>query len=407
MRQRSSINWLTKLYVYILTIYLFCSYDVTWFYSIPTMGIWTAVIFLSVLKIGFIKSVKSKDLSIIILILIFYLHFTILSNNSVFEVFRYGALSFSMISIVLLPVYEKEYLLKIITLFFEVILVISIPFWLLFLLGVNLPHSALIQHPNGFHVYYNYYFFRIGVQNLDAIFPRFSSVFLEPGQLATPCVFLFFLNAMENEKVFSFKNLVLLVAILLSLSLVGYGILLVSLVAIAWFKGSRYRYILTTFVLLAVGGFYIYFSTQEDSAVNNRILSRLEYDEDKIISGNNRTAKVFEKNYESFIQSRDKYFGIHGQLKTYGYDWTNNSSGYQKFIVHYGIVGFSIFMLLILLLFWHNRNSRTFVFLIILIIASLVRNLLQNPMWLSMAIIGMYTLNNVLIRKHIQSLYQH
>jgi hypothetical protein len=370
------------------------------------MGIWTAVIFLSVLKIGFIKSVKSKDLSIFILILIFYLHYTILSNSSVFEVFRYVALVFSMISIVLLPVYEKKYLLKIITLFFVVILVISIPFWLLFLLGVNLPHSALIQHPNGFHVYYNYYFFRISVQNLDAIFPRFGSVFLEPGQLATPCVFLFFLNAMENEKVFSFKNSVLLIAILLSLSLIGYGILLVSLVAIAWFRGSRHRYIWITFVLMAVGGFYIYFSTQEDSAVNYSILSRLEYDEDKIISGNNRTAKVFDKNYESFIQSEDKYFGIHSQLNTPGHDWTNNSSGYQKFIVHYGIVGFSIFMLLILLLFWYNRSSRTFVFLIILVIAFLVRNLLQNPMWLSMAIIGMYTLNSALISKHNRSLYQ-
>ena len=138
---------------------------------------------------------------------------------------------------------------------------------------------------------------------------------------------------------------------------------------------------------------YRYFSSNEDNAVNALILSRLEYDEEDVIVGNNRTARVFDRHFQSLIQSNDKYFGVHHQLKT-GYDWTNNSSGYKKFIVHHGLVGFAIFILYILALYLSNRNMKSFVFLLMLLTAFFMRDLLQNPMWMSMAIIGFYLLSN-------------
>ena len=179
----------------------------------------------------------------------------------------------------------------------------------------------------------------------------------------------------------------------MSFSLIGFGLLLLSFVAIAWFRGSRYRFALTVVVLLVMGGFYTFFSSNDDNAVNALILSRLEYDENDIIVGNNRTSRLFDSNYQSLMQSNDRYLGVHHQIRS-DYDWTHNSSGYKKFIVHHGLVGFTIFILYIVSLFWFNRNGKAFVFLIMLITAFFMRDLLQSPMWMSMAIAGLYLLNN-------------
>lgn len=394
--RNNKVDWLTKLYAFVVTLYMFRVYEVIWLYSISasllalvTISVILARIFLLANK-GRVRFWVGSLVPIMLLMLYCYYSMVVTHSHDKFSFVTYSTLFLSMASVIMLSLEEKKYLLKVITLFFVVVLVVSIPYWLLFLSGANLPHSAPIEHSNGYHIYYNYYLFRVSAYAFT--FPRFSSVFLEPGQLATPCVFLFFLNAMEN-KVFSFKNIVLLIAILFSLSLIGYGLLLVSLVFIAWSRGSNYRYVFTVFALLVIGGFYRIFSSNEDSSVNTLILDRLEYDEEKGIAGNNRTARIFDLNYQSFLQSDERYFGIHHRLKT-GNDWSNNSSGYKKFIVHHGLVGFAIFLLYILSLYWFNRNERSFVFLIMLLTAFFIRNLLQNPMWMSIAIIGLYTLKN-------------
>lgn len=395
MKVKASVSWITRLYVFVITLYIFRVYDVTWLYFISASLVGSIICFVVIIKFILTKNrllYKSKDITSVFLLLLYcFYSITITHLHDGFIVITFTAIFLSMTSVILLSREEKQYLLKVITNCFVIVLLVSLPFWILFLLGVNLPHSAPIQHPNGFHVYYDYYFFRISVRTVDALFPRFSSVFLEPGQLATPCVFLFFLNSLEN-KILSFKNIILLIAIIMSFSLIGFGLLLVSLVSIAWFRGSRFRYILTVFVLLVIGGFYNYFSSFEDNAVSALILSRIEYDKDEMIVGNNRTSYIFDMNYRSFLQSNDKYFGVHDQLKGNS-NWASNSSGYKKFIVHHGIVGLTIFLLFIISLYWFNRNTKTTVFLLLLLTAFFVRDLLQNPMWMSMAIIGFSLLN--------------
>ena len=396
MQQKSNINGITKLYTFVVILYMFRAYDVTWLYPIPVLFVCVVTIFVIIIKWVFTSNgliIGSKSLISILLLLLYCLYSMIITNSKDhYVVVVFTTLFLSMTSVILLSKEEKQYLLKIITNCFVIVLTISLPFWILFLLGVDLPHSAPIEHPNGFHVYYDYYFFRISVRTVNALFPRFSSIFLEPGQMATPCVFLFFLNSLEN-KILSFKNIILLIAIIMSFSLIAFGLLLVSLISIAWFGGARYRYILTVFVLLVIGGLYKYFSSFENNAVSVLILSRLEYDENGIITGNNRTSRLFDSNYQSLMQSYDKYFGVHNQIKK-GNDWTNNSSGYKKFIVHHGLVGFIIFLWYIFSLYWSNRNGKAFIFLIIVIAAFFTRDMLQNPMWMSMAIIGFYLMGN-------------
>lgn len=392
MQQEQKITPFTKFYFISMVLYVLAMYDVTWLsYSIS----YTAIrVFISIVCIAKMSnaSIRIKGQSLPLLLLLIYCVYSVLISHSGDKgvAIKYLALFTSMTSIILLTHKERLVLLKYITTAFVIILTISLFGWFLFLLGVNLPHSGLIYHWNGFHEYYNYYYFRIAADSIEANFPRFQSIFLEPGQLGSPCVFLLFLNTLEG-KLWKFQNIILLLAIIMSFSLISYGLSLIVLLAIAWFKGSKYRLFLTVITAILIGVGYYYFS-YSDNAVNALILSRLERDEEMVIVGNNRTASVFDLNYASFIGSRDRYFGIHNELLS-GYNWTNNSSGYKKFIVHEGIVGFVIFMVLIIALFFKNRNIKTLVFLIILVMAFLIRNLLQNPLWLSIAILGFYIID--------------
>lgn len=290
-----------------------------------------------------------------------------------------------MASVIWLSFDEMKYLLKILTNCFIIILIVSIPAWILYLMGVPLAYTGPHYHENGYHVYYDYYYFTTQVNTGLSDYYRFSSVFLEPGQMATPCAFLFHLNSKEN-KIFQFKNVIMIIAIVMSFSLIAYGLLLTSLVVNR--MEGKYRIPALVVTLLVIVGLGQYFISHEDNAVNALIVSRLEYSEETTISGYNRTNDYFEARYDELMQSQDKYFGIHNQ----SLDWTKNTSGYKKFIVKQGIVGFAIVMGMMLVLWWDNRNRSALIYGIMVVISFLVRDMLTTPLWLTCAIIGMYVL---------------
>lgn len=379
------------LYIYIICIclFIFNRANVLWFEKMPELAMYFITIVVSLLKItGGTGKLEYRNLSLIMILFVF-------SLMMAFVWFYSGIISFiwvmafflAMTSVIMLPIGEKRYLLKVLTNCFVIILLISIPAWILYLLGVPLPHSNLIYHSNGFHVFYDYYFFRLSQNASYALFPRFSSIFLEPGQLATPCAFLWFLNGAN----FSRKNIILLVGLILSFSLIGYGLMIAGFITARLYRSARYRLVKVVFALIAVIAVSLYFSRNEnsDDPVKTFIVSRLEYDTEKVITGNNRTSEYFDIRYELLMKSSDKYWGIYKELKE-GDNWTYNCSGYKKFIVHRGIIGFAVFLTFIFFLFWHNRCLSSFVFLILLLAGFFVRDMLQTPLWLSIAILGFY-----------------
>lgn len=383
---------MTRFYAFCMLLYVLAVYDVTWLdflsYSSPIRFF---IIVVSIMKImGSRRTLQNSRMAPIVFLLLYCLYCIIATLGSFYLSINYLSLFVSMTSIIMLNVEEKKYLLDLFTKAFVVIMVISLIGWIPYLLGVNLPHTSLIYHRNDFHEYYDYYLFRVSYVSSIGFFPRFQSIFLEPGQMATPCMFLFFLNAMEGN-VFSFKNIVLLLSILLSFSLIAYGLLVFSLVVIPWFKGKKFRLPLTIGVVGAIVGATFFFLSNEDSVVNTLILSRLGYDDESLITGNNRTSGEFDLMFDSFMRSGDKFFGIRNKLIS-GNDWTTNSSGLKKFIVHFGLVGLSLGMLMILSLYRKNKNKKTLAFLVILVTAFVVRNLLFGALWLSIAILGFSTL---------------
>lgn len=385
-----------------MILYIYARANILWLERLPLSAICLLTIIVSSIKIFQLKdSIKQQQFLLCsCFFLYFVLSFFFWDWGGNFFFLTVPALFLFAVSVVLLPVNEKKLLLSAISKCMVFIIIISVPAWLLFLAGVDFPHSDVIFHPNGFHEYYDYRFFRLSAKGnvFDLILPRFSSVFLEPGQFATPCVFLFFLNGAK----FNRKNIPFIVAIILSFSLVGLALFLGGIMArkiIVKEKHLLIQFFLIAAVLGGVGYYYTEYVEQDDP-VNMYVFSRLQYDEDKGLSGNNRTSSYFDKKYQIFLQSSDRYLGMGQQLKE-GYDWTYNCSGYKKFIVRHGLIGFGVFMSFIFLLFFFNRSKPNLFFLVIVVTAFFVRDLLQAPLWLSITIIGF----KILSRKSRDSVF--
>lgn len=384
MLQEWKPDFLNKLYVYSLCLLVYTAADVSWLFVIPRPPLYFLVSALAI--INAVKNgvyVTPKKILWILAWFVFNLIIIVFTGSIISQLFRLVYVLI-MASVILMSLDEMKYLLKILTNCFVFILVVSIPPWFLYLSGVPLPHTGP-HYPNDFHIYYDYFFFTADAKVYSSDYNRFSSVFLEPGQMATPCMFLFHLNTKEGM-LFRFKNIVMLVGVIMSYSLVAYGLLVVSLV-VNQMQRNRNGIVFVILTISILAGLSIYFMNNEENAVNRLIISRLEYDEEEgNISGYNRTNEDFDIRYNQMMDTSDKYFGLHEE----NLSWTTNTSGYKKFIVHNGIVGFAIVLFMMLILLMDNKKRLALVYCIMVIVAFLVRDMLTTPLWMTCAIIGMY-----------------
>ncbi len=396
MEKTKTFNSFQYLWAYSVCIYGIIMANVSWGWGISREFAMAYIAIISFLKLSKSNIEFFPKCRLLIISFIIYELFNVIIWNE----FRIGiiisaATYLLLIFSIVLSIYEeKKLLLKAMSNCFVVILLISLPAWILYLMGVQLPHGNEIR-PNDFHVLFDYHFFLTTAQGYN-FFPRFQSIFLEPGQFATPCAFLYFLNGAN----FSRKNILFLIAILLSFSLISYGLTIAAFTTSRMFRSQKHRIFKTIISVIAIAGISFYFSNSEneDDPITTLIVYRLQYDEEKGISGNNRTTSYFDSQYEQLMSSSDRYWGIHQQLKE-GEDWTYNTSGYKKVIVHRGIIGLFISLLIPFLLFYYNRNLATASFLVMVVTAYMVRDLMMSPLWMSIAIIGFYILGKQAIEE--------
>ena len=214
-------DWFFCIYLLCMCLYIYVFADVLWLDRIPVSVMSLLVLIVSVVKIIQLKdSITSQQLLLCSCFFLYsFLCFFFSNWGQGLFFLIVPSLFLAVVSIILLPLEEKKLLLNAISKCMVLMIIISVPAWLLFLAGFDLPHSDVIFHQNGFHEYYDYRFFRLDARNdevIDLMLPRFQSMFLEPGQFATPCVFLFFLNGAR----FTRKNLPFIIGIILSFSLV-------------------------------------------------------------------------------------------------------------------------------------------------------------------------------------------
>lgn len=237
---------------------------------------------------------------------------------------------------------------------FALLLVPSILFYVLYLLGYSLPHYHVVA-TLGNYSYENYMFFLLDDRFAAQLIPRFHSVFLEPAHLAIACVALLLTQVGLWKR---WYNIVIFVALIISFSLAGYVLMIAMLFGASWMKRQAImRKVLALICVCAVVTVVSIFYNDGDNLVNDLIIQRLEMKDDGKLEGDNRVSEGFEKVYDSFAQSDRFLFGEgHDKYERYS---TGGNAGYRVFFYINGFISF-IFLVVFYIIFpAYSRNTRS------------------------------------------------
>lgn len=226
------------------------------------------------------------------------------------------------------------------------------------------------------------YLFYIKTTFDNGIFTRFNAFFLEPGHQALASTFLIMANS------FNFKKnrycIILLIAVIFSFSLAGY-LLLFTGWTLTWIRNFKRAIIsvigIISLVVIALSGIL------GDSVFNELIVSRLEYDQEKGIKGNNRyfnnTDFVFQqaqKKGETLVGVKDKV-----NMELVG------GAGFKIYVIKNGWIGVLFVILFYLSVIPKGFNPRyTVIFLIVLTLCFIQRSYPSWYSWLLPYILGIY-----------------
>lgn len=268
--------------------------------------------------------------------------------------------------------FNKDFKNEIISFIEKAMIILLAPAIVIFLLRfvISLPYIPMVytdsfgNDPYG--LLQNYIFL---IHHTDAIadlasFPRFCGPFLEPGQLATFLAFLLYVLKYDFSKK---SRYILLIALLFSFSLAGYVLALIG--AIMQKSNSIKKFIPLIIVLgivYVVGKNY----NSGNNLLNNYILVRLEYDEEKGITGNDRSSTIADDIYENYVLKNTEYL-------LFGWDKYKGDaiggSGYIFYIINYGI--FSLIFLILFYLFTSSgaKNKKEMTMFFILVILSFLQ----------------------------------
>lgn len=270
-----------------------------------------------------------------------------------------------------LPYRSKINLLYFITKWLSILLIASIGVFISTLI-VNYPPPLAIFYMEdlNYDPFLNYGLFLKSTADFGIV-PRFNAFFLEPGHLSIISAFLIIANKFDfrgNKYCF-----VLLLSVIMSFSLAGYVLLGISYVM---FSVKNIR---TLFGIALMGGI-IFIGTQlwnnGDNVVNELIFSRLQYDENKGVSGNNRTTPETDALFDSMVYSGEIVKGIDNKE-----DIRIRGAGYKVFLIRYGIITTILVFIFYLCLIPKNVNRKyAFIFITMILLCFLQR---AYPWWFS------------------------
>ncbi len=311
------------------------------------------------------------------------------------NIFGYIHAFASVLMFATLYAYDIEMLKKAVTFICKVmacILCVSFPFFILYLLGFTLPHFNLTNEAQTYS-FDNYIFFLIDDRSLIAIFPRFQSVFTEPGHLGSATSFLLFTQLGQWKK---WYNIVLIGATLASFSLAAYVFIVVIALMGAWIQKKHFILKVTiVIVLIAAALITATLYNNGDNLVNTLIVERLEVVDGKMV-GDNRVTEDFENDFDSFMKTDDVFLGRDFDREDYGF----GNAGYRVYIYDYGFVGvFLVFILYVSFIFYSENTRAALAAIMVAIIAFIVRDTPTSYYFLFSffitATIGPYSINKV------------
>lgn len=221
--------------------------------------------------------------------------------------------------------------------------------------------GAPIQHGN-IDVNYSYTFMNYGfmlVRLWEAEDIRFTSVFLEPGYLGSLVAFLLYAGNYDFKK---WYNKVLLVCLVLSFSLAGYLVSLIGYTSLLLIANKNIKKVLRFGIVIC----FVLWGAQNynngDNMMNELILSRLQYDKEKGLTGNDRSSQASDMIFTRVVSSGNILFGD-PSIK----DMTG--AGYKVFIVNRGLIPAMFFFMFYYCIASNRKKhgySKLFVLLIVL-----------------------------------------
>lgn len=326
---------LPSLFVLVLVITILFTFK-SWFSMGLDLKVWSPLLAIAILISGKDYIVTNlASVKAIFWCFLAYMVFTRGNLNAYIGSFLYILPFFAFCCIK--PEIRKDFL-RVFNHIFASFLAVSVFFWILHLLGIPLLHSRLKF--GEFYAYENYYFFLdfIGSSDYLSVFPRFFSIFIEPGLLGILCVLMISLDGFRLKR---WYNIVYLVSLILSFSLAGFVLFAVALIPFVLSKstGSKWGYI-TIILIVFISGYYVLYMADENSVAYQMLGQRLEWNEDRgTISGYDRSGEAINEFLEkSFFGSGKVMFGFGPNLQYEGVDW-------KVFLVKYGVVSLLLYLI--------------------------------------------------------------
>lgn len=226
--------------------------------------------------------------------------------------------------------------LNFITKWLALIVLVSGVFYILFLLGINLPHTTLSLSENarkdGLE---NYYFFVVASEMFGT---RFHSIFLEPGYLTLGVAPLLFIYKYDVKNKYI---LLLLLSQLLSFSLAGLILLFFGFFycTLCGKENGKLKKIIGGILVLLLG-FVALYNLFGYEYFYDTIFSRLII-EDGTLSGNNRSSLYLDSVYDSMMKTSSLWTGTYFDVSLS----EKGVSGYKLFAVQNGIIGVALVVL--------------------------------------------------------------
>ena len=322
------------------------------------------VSFLASMKIWFSWNMNYKYISVILGVLVLFIifkgriklehnkrnftAFLLLSIAYIFYGFAFEKIAGLISGLALLPIYyvvihltqkDKVECLEKITTWFTILLIPSIIlYWIT--LFVSLPSFGTVQVESnilGYLPYDNY----IILVNSPFYMYRFTGPFLEPGHLGMMITFLIFANQCNLHK---WQVKVLIFIGLFTLSLAAYVLLIL---AYAFTRLAQNNFPLKPFLgtLLFISLFYVIAINYNNghNYVNEMIVERLQYDDERGFTGNNRVSLNINYYYERmFADTQYLWNGYDRKFIAELAEEGSRGTGYFMYVVMYGLLGLTV-----------------------------------------------------------------
>lgn len=287
---------------------------------------------------------------------------------------------FPALFLLFLPNHRLADILDSVTKWFAWLLLPSFIIYILVsLLHVPLTALGVVRPPDNIVVAYgdflNYIFYVENNYSLNLLFMRFNGPFIEPGHLGMICSFLLYANKYDLKR----KEVgIIFLSLLFTLSLAGY---ILSFLGFFMIYTEKIKKLIIPAILLA--GVYFYISTLwkgGDNEVNELIFTRMEYDAEKGITGNNRFLGYTNYYFTSYMNSGRLWLGLDAHyLNDLKERDVIGGAGYKIYMLNYGIIGvFLVFVFYYLVALFSIRKRYAFCFLL-LVAASFMQR--SYPLW--------------------------